>query len=374
MQNSYTLLIIVGAILFVAGVLGGGLSLKEFKIPKFNNFTRVLSCIFGCLFIIGGIMIEQWGDNSANTTEEPEYGQKIKSDTGIGTEDSWANLAGELILEPTCISSLDSNRIDCFARFADNAMHHIRLDGESGGQWESLGGTLTSNPSSELSCVSLSSNRIDCFARFEDDTIHHKWWDGGSWGQWESLGGIVTSGPNCVSSSSNRIDCFVKGTDNAMFHRWLELEGNTWSPSWESLGGIVTSEPNCVSSSSNRIDCFVKGTDNAMWQGWLELKKNNWTGWDRHDGKLISDSEPTCISSLGSNRIDCFARFAGNTMKHKRKRGNDDWSGWIPLNGKLFSEPSCVSLGSNRIDCFARFADNAMHHIRLDGESGGPMN
>jgi hypothetical protein len=53
------------------------------------------------------------------------------------------------------------------------------------GGWESLGGILTS----EIDCVSWGSNRIDCFVRGTDNAMHHRWWDGQRWGAWESLGG-----------------------------------------------------------------------------------------------------------------------------------------------------------------------------------------
>jgi len=40
-------------------------------------------------------------------------------------------------------------------------------------------------------CVSWGPNRIDCFARSLDDAMHHRWWGGSQWGGWESLGGRI---------------------------------------------------------------------------------------------------------------------------------------------------------------------------------------
>jgi hypothetical protein len=52
-------------------------------------------------------------------------------------------------------------------------MYHRWWDGSQWGGWESLGGVLLEGPN----CVSWSANRIDCFARGTDAAMHHKWWD-----------------------------------------------------------------------------------------------------------------------------------------------------------------------------------------------------
>lgn len=44
------------------------------------------------------------------------------------------------------------------------------------GGWESLGGVILEAPD----CVSWGANRIDCFARGTDNALHHRWWDGGA--------------------------------------------------------------------------------------------------------------------------------------------------------------------------------------------------
>ena len=91
----------------------------------------------------------------------------------------------------------------------------------------------------------------------------HKWYSNG-WSNWESLGGVLSSGPSSSSWGSGRLDVFVRGTDNAMWHKWYQ---GGWS-AWESLGGILTSAPAAVSWGANRIDTFVVGTDNAIYHKW----------------------------------------------------------------------------------------------------------
>src|SRR5258708_3691719 len=65
--------------------------------------------------------------------------------------------------------------------------------------WESLGGKLRETPS----CVSWGENRIDCFARGADQAMWHRWWNGTQFGGWESLGGVLLNVPNSVSSGAN---------------------------------------------------------------------------------------------------------------------------------------------------------------------------
>jgi Metallo-peptidase family M12/Repeat of unknown function (DUF346) len=183
-----------------------------------------------------------------------------------------------------------------------------------GGQWESLGGIITSN----ISCTTWAANRIDCFARGTDNAMYHRYWNGSAWGGWESLGGVITSDPNCVSWGANRIDCFARGTDNAMYHRYWN--GSVWG-GWESLGGVITTNPDCVSWGANRIDCFARGTDNAMYHRY-------WTG--------------------------------------------SAWGGWESLGGIITTDPECVSWGTNRIDCFVGGSDHAMYHKYWNGSTWGP--
>jgi hypothetical protein len=63
-------------------------------------------------------------------------------------------------------------------------------------------------------------DRIDVFAKGTDNALWHRWWDGNAWGGWESLGGIITSPPTSVSWAANRLDVMAKGADNGCWHRW----------------------------------------------------------------------------------------------------------------------------------------------------------
>jgi hypothetical protein len=211
--------------------------------------------------------------------------------------------------------------------------------------WESLGGTLTSDPA----VASWSSGRLDVFVRGTDNALWHKWFQNG-WSGWESLGGLLTSGPAVAAWSAGRLDVFVRGTDNALWHKWFQ---NGWS-GWESLGGVLTSDPAAVSWSAGRLDVFARGTDNALWHKWFQ---NGWSGWESLGGLLTSSPD---VSSWASGRLDVFVRGTDNAMWHKWFQGG--WSGWESLGGLLSSGPAAASWGPNRIDTFVSGTDNALWH------------
>jgi hypothetical protein len=140
---------------------------------------------------------------------------------------------------------------------------HAFVNTAVAGNWESLGGVLTS----PLGAVSWGPNRIDVFGAGTDSALWHRWWDGSKWGGWESLGGVLESPPAVDSWGPNRIDVFVVGTDSALWHKWWD--GSKWG-GWESLGGIIVSEPEVVSWGTNRLDIFALGTDHALWHIWWD--------------------------------------------------------------------------------------------------------
>jgi hypothetical protein len=170
------------------------------------------------------------------------------------------------------------------------------------GGWESLGGTLTSDPAA----ASWASGRLDVFARGTDNALWHRTYDGG-WGGWESLGGTITSGPAAVSWGQGRIDVFARGDDNALWHRTFD---GGWG-GWESLGGTLTSDPAAASWASGRLDVFARGTDNALWHRTYD---GGWGGWESLEGVLTSSPDAV---SWGPNRIDVFARGSNEALWHK---------------------------------------------------------
>ncbi|WP_208750678.1 hypothetical protein, partial [Bradyrhizobium daqingense] len=79
-----------------------------------------------------------------------------------------------------------------------------------------------------------------------DRALWHIWQEkpnSGPWSSWASLGGVLTSSPSSVDNSDGRLEVFARGTDNALWHIWQEKpHAGPWS-GWASLGGTITSDP-----------------------------------------------------------------------------------------------------------------------------------
>ncbi|GLI57378.1 hypothetical protein PM10SUCC1_28920 [Propionigenium maris DSM 9537] len=71
MFGTHTILILMGSLLLLIGIAGGGISIKEIKIPKVNNLSRTLSFIMGIGCIIGGIYIENLNSTSSKEAKDP---------------------------------------------------------------------------------------------------------------------------------------------------------------------------------------------------------------------------------------------------------------------------------------------------------------
>ncbi|HWJ66757.1 MAG TPA: hypothetical protein VNT31_08775 [Nocardioides sp.] len=222
----------------------------------------------------------------------------------------------------------------------------VRSDGVG---WESLGGTITSDPAA----ASWGPGRLDVFARGTDTALWHRWYDG-SWHNWESLGGILTSAPAVSSWSSGRLDVFVRGTDRALWHKWFD---NGWHD-WESLGGGLSSGSAAASWGAGRVDVFVRGDDNALWHKWFD---GSWHNWESLGGVLTSAPG---VAAWGSGRLDVVVRGTDNACWHKWFDGG--WHDWESLGGQFSSGLDVASWGSGRLDLVGRGLDNACWHSWFD--------
>lgn len=57
-METHTVLLLFGALLLLAGIVGGGLTLKEITLPSLNRCSRIIACIFGFILILSGIYME----------------------------------------------------------------------------------------------------------------------------------------------------------------------------------------------------------------------------------------------------------------------------------------------------------------------------
>lgn len=266
------------------------------------------------------------------------------------------------------VTSSGVNSLDLFVRGGDNALWHRRYDGSWHG-WEPLGVlaydpavTYWSSGRLDMFVRSTIGNTIDGYQPDGNTpttyttaaALQHRWFDG-NWHDWETLGGTLTSDPAVTSASPGQINIVARGVDNGIWYNYYDGSLHDWG----ALGGVSLSAPAVTSVSPGRIDVFVRGADNALWYRWFA---GQWSDWTSLGGSFVSD--PT-VTSWGPGRLDIFVIGSDNTLQHKWYDGN--WNDWVSLGGALTSSPAAVSWGSNRLDVFARSTNNTLAHIWFDG-------
>jgi hypothetical protein len=124
--------------------------------------------------------------------------------------------------DATATSWGDSERIDLFARGADDNLWQKTWDGTRWSDWTqppSPGGRLRSAPDA----ASWEPGNLLVFARFDDNGVYALPYGSGGWGTWVRLVRSTDSwqsGPGASSRGSNRFDVFARGTDNLTYHIW----------------------------------------------------------------------------------------------------------------------------------------------------------
>lgn len=226
----------------------------------------------------------------------------------------WTSLGGQLTSAPTS-GGIWGGQLDIFALGTDKAIWHRRNYKDKWQDWASLGGSFRSTPA-----VISDQNRLDVFARGTDNALWHRRQQDGRWLSWESLGGALSTAPAAVSWGNNRIDVFARGTDNALWHR--AQDGGRWS-NWESLGGIITSAPTAVAPQKNSLTVFARGLDNALWQ---RSFNSRWANWSSLGGTLTS-APAAGVWSQG--QIVVFARGANNALL--QRTFDRQWQDWKPF-------------------------------------------
>jgi hypothetical protein len=131
----------------------------------------------------------------------------------------------------------------------------------NGATWQSLGGGFSSAP-----YAVASGDFMHLFAVDTQGVLKHIRWDGSSWGQWESLDGVLMSPPTANSFvTSERVWVYGLGTDFAIWRR--VFDGTSWS-GWSSLGGPFLSPPATVTrlpSGTPTRELLTLGTDHSAW-------------------------------------------------------------------------------------------------------------
>jgi hypothetical protein len=191
-------------------------------------------------------------------------------------------------------------------------------------QWEDLSDSHQIEVSP--SAVSWGPNRIDLFAVW-DKQVHHRASQDGTWGPWtENLDGGTSDGLASASFKPNRVDVFVRdlpasaGASANMSNRHWEkdvfyADGEPWSP-WKNLSGDLLGAPAAVASSANRIECFARGAGEHLWHA--SYDGTDHSAWTELDTLVIKDA-PAVVSAPTADRgrVDVFIRDPNDILKHR---------------------------------------------------------
>lgn len=127
--------------------------------------------------------------------------------------------------EPAIVRFRDATGHDhtyAFVRMSDNAIWYRTRPDDTNiwGNWQSLGGVLTSAPAATVRW-SGTVYVLYLYAKGSDDAIYQRWYDGASWGNWESLGGPFSSGPAVTRTGQGEM-LIARGSDNVLWSRTQE--------------------------------------------------------------------------------------------------------------------------------------------------------
>ncbi len=256
-------------------------------------------------------------------------------------------------------ASWGPGRLDLFIRGADDTLWHRAYE-DTWGEWESLGGVLTSDPAA----VSWGTNRIDVFARGLDNHLIHIAWTGAAWSPWQDLGRDLSSSPAVCSPKANMLGVAWRNASGAV--TLLGYNSGNWFP-WISIAGTGDSAPACVSTGMTDSELFFTGSDSKLY--YAHYNGATWSTLQVLGGDCASGPG---ASSWGANRLDVFVRGPLNDLWQKSYSGS--WSAWTALEGSIQfqGDPDAVCWGPNRIDLFAVGSDLAVWHKYWDDNQWKP--
>lgn len=264
-------------------------------------------------------------------------------------------LADAELSSPAVVASAEG-RLELFWVSDGRLRHQVR---EPGGGWSrelDLGGDLRSQPAAVESA-----GHLDVFARGEDDTLLWRSRTAEDWGEWESLGGRLTSAPAAVSWGDGRLDVFVRGGDNAMRRR--TLTDGSWS-GWRRLGGMLTSSPAAASWGPGRLDVVARGVDGRLLHRGYQLG-DGWSPWRRLGGRL---SAQPAMAAPAEGHLEVLARVGGGGLEARNYRLGAGWTASRRVGDAVFTSAPAMSTGPGAVVAAVRRANEV--HLATRTASG----
>lgn len=214
--------------------------------------------------------------------------------------------------------------------------------------------------SSDVAAVSAAGGRFDMFVRDAAQRLQQRTWVG-SWGDWQDLGGVLTSMPTPIATVGGQVRVFVRGPASGL---WMfDASGAPQSP--VPLGGILASPPAAITPDGVRIAVFARGIDDALW--WRRFDGISWNSWESLGGQI--DGTPT-VAANGVGRLDVFARGIDGGMQHFRQAASG-WEKVRDLGGDAVGDPVAVGGAPDWAAVIVRQADATMAFTTRIGETWG---
>ncbi|MGW1280062.1 hypothetical protein ACWD4V_24335 [Streptomyces tsukubensis] len=196
---------------------------------------------------------------------------------------------------------------------------------------------------------------------------------------WTRRGGArpvpcVSAGvPTVVDHGAGMVVCATEPT-GAVAHRWQNAPGGPWF-AWTGLGRPgpgAYGRPYVLVGRYGRLAAFVRGTDGALWHTW-QSESGAWAAdWVPMGGRLASD--PSVVLSP-NGALSVFARDPGGRVTHTWQRGPEHgfaWHGsWVDMEGAVVGRPVVLVGRDGGMVLFARGTDGGLHH-RWQTGIGGP--
>ncbi|MCI0402242.1 MAG: S8 family serine peptidase, partial [Acidobacteria bacterium] len=139
----------------------------------------------------------------------------------------WSGLRGGLITADPVVASNADGRLEVFVRGLDGSMYNIWQTAPNNGWsgWAPRGGALVEN--GRLAVGADRAGALEAYGRFTNGTVQ-RITQVGSWARWESLGGSLRSDPAVGRNADGRMEVFAQGAWRELTHRWQLLPGGAW--------------------------------------------------------------------------------------------------------------------------------------------------
>jgi hypothetical protein len=295
------------------------------------------------LIMVGMLALASEGSATGQATcaSFTQYWNTSPYDAGVGPEGVYyvgsggagehlylnsANWNGVARSEPEPLRGTIYGRA-ALVRGSDNALWLV----QDPGNWTSLGGTITWNPSS----ASPSYTHFFVFYRGSNQQLYYREYNSGSWSGHISLQGVLTSSPVAIATSTSHAIVMTRGQAHDLWYR--QWNGSTWA-AWANVPGLTSDspDPTLISRGAGQVDLAV------AYQGSVLLKSFNGTSWgptvNLGSPPYGANSEPA-LGLLSANAFRVYVRGGDigglnlNAIYYKQTNdGGVTWSDWTGLS------------------------------------------